>query len=60
MRKRGIIPIHLRVTTLDEFIGVKSSHAARRLSLAEMRRKAREWVESTEGVQTDNRDEGGG
>ena len=54
MRNRNVIPIHLRVTTLDEFTEVISRRYTRnRVSFEEMRNRIRERTESTEGVRAD-------
>ncbi|MBN2335257.1 hypothetical protein JXL21_06820 [Candidatus Bathyarchaeota archaeon] len=54
MRKRSVIPIHLRVTILDEFTEIRSSPHIRRASFEEIRSKIRERAQSTEGVHTES------
>jgi len=52
VKKTNVIPAHLRMTTLYEYSGVESIILTKKeVSFDEARRRVRERVNSTEGIQ---------
>jgi hypothetical protein len=57
-KKNTVIPAYIRMTTLHEYFDVKSTRLTKNnVSFEEARRKVRELVSSTEGVQVIEKDQ---